>query len=139
MECTKCHKDFPATDLLRGESGWVCQLCNLEDQAPRLSILHPAAIAALVLGLLPFFISFRHSESSSASVQVDGQVVSATQVTHSMDFVAIVVGIAALAAAVVALSIGAKAIDRKALRLGVAVLGLLLGVVQVLRGLGVLG
>jgi len=127
MECTKCHKDFPETDLLRGENGWVCQLCNLEDQAPRLSVLHPAAIVALVLGLLPFFISFRHSESSSASVQVDGQVVSATQVTHSMDFVAIVVGFAALAAAVVALSIGAKAIDRKALRLGVAVLGLLLG------------
>jgi hypothetical protein len=114
--------------LVMSDKGEICEECELEEiQQGRIKALTAPGIAGLVAGALPFFFNF----STSNSQTINGQVVESSH----FDFVAVPCGALALLLSVV---VGLTALGKgKAKRLPVAAGVLILGLVQLVRGLGI--
>lgn len=126
--CASCASDVDELALVMSDKGEICEACELEEiQQGRIKALTAPGIAGLVAGALPFFVNF----STSSSQTINGQVVEAAH----FDFVAVPCGALALLLSVV---VGITALGKgKARRLPVAGGVLILGVVQLLRGSGI--
>ena len=129
--CSACGKQFEENRLLYSEVGLVCEACDAARSVPKPTLLSLPALLGLVAGLLPFFLHF----TTSSTTSVNG--VETSSVTH--DYAALAGGAAAMIAGAIALLVATRRTDRKPARLAIAFAIDLLGVFQILRGLGVIG
>lgn len=127
--CAICSQKFDDGLMLMSERGWVCQGCQAKVQPvePR-GLLSTMAIIGLVAVALPFFLHI----TSSSSMTVNGQTT-----TKTLDYVAVAGGIVGFLAAGGALLQAARETEKKAARMGIALVIDLLSIFHLLRGLGV--
>lgn len=115
-------------------SGVTCQRCfDAEAGRPtgQSSFLSKVPVA-IAVGLIPFVIGFRSSDSSSSSV--DGVVVASS--SHSIDYVAVTLGPVAAVLGLISLAVASKQPPETRTRaFALAALGVLLGCYQIYRGL----
>lgn len=128
--CAQCGKPFAQKDLFATARGLVCASCNDAPPIPKATPLPipPVGIVGIVLGCLPFGLSF----STSSSMTVNGVVEESTR----RDYVALGLGPVAAVCGVFALLAALKETNQKNLRLGLAAGIVGLGLLQILRGLG---
>lgn len=128
--CAQCNTTFAQKDLFATPRGLVCASCNDAPPIPKATPLPlaPVGIVGVVLGSLPFGLSF----STSSSMTINGVV----EASSRRDYVALALGPVAAVCGALALLAATKATDQKNLRLGLAAGVIGLGLVQVLRGLG---
>lgn len=128
--CAQCGNAFAQKDLFATPRGLVCASCNDAPPIPKATPLPiaPVGIVGIVLGSLPFGLSF----STSSSMTINGVV----EESSRRDYVALGLGPLAALCGVGALLAATKATDQKNLRLGLAAGVIGLGLVQVVRGLG---
>lgn len=131
--CTDCGRLYPDRELKLLAAGAMCFECATNaGAAPARSTLplSGVGIAAAVAAALPFFGHY----TTSSSVTENGEVVASTY----RDYVALTGGGFAVLLGAVALLGALKSTDRRNLRLGVVGGIVALGVLQLLRGLGML-
>ncbi|MFT3839662.1 MAG: hypothetical protein QM723_21940 [Myxococcaceae bacterium] len=131
--CTDCGRLYPDRELKLIGPGALCFECATNAgaaPAPSTLPLSGVGIAAAVAAGLPFLAHY----TTSSSVTENGEVVASTY----RDYVALTGGGAAVVLGAVALLGALKATDRRNLRLGVIGGIVALGLLQVLRGLGML-
>lgn len=139
--CTVCGKQLDKSQLLFTASGLVCEPCNFEQEsvAPE-KALTPIGIGGLVVGLIPFVISFRQSSSTSVTVTTEGVEQTVSESGSSFDYVALPAGALAIVLGVGALILALRSSSKvKATRLAIAAGVLAIGAFQVVRGLGLFG
>jgi hypothetical protein len=127
--CTKCSKPIENEAF----TGVLCQQCyaaqERQNNATRRGLLEKIPIP-LVVGLVPFFVSYRVTHSTS--LNLNGLVLE--DASDSIDYVAVALGPLALILGILALVSALKA-PMRTRAVGLAVLGILLGAVQLYRGL----
>jgi hypothetical protein len=94
---------------------------------------HTLDVVGLVLGLIPFALSYSVTTSAYSSTTVNGGFEVGTQTTHHMDYVALAGGGGAILCAIVSLAMIGRMRSR-GVRLGVFAALLALGGLQVIRG-----
>lgn len=131
--CTDCGRLYPDLELKKLAAGVLCLECATNaGAAPAASTLplSGVGIAAAVAAALPFFGHY----TTSSSVTENGEVVASTY----RDYVALAGGGLAVLLGAVAVLGALKATDRRNLRLGLVGGIVALGLLQVLRGSGML-
>jgi hypothetical protein len=122
---------YPDAELRTVGPGVMCFECGSNAGAIPASKfpLSGIGIAAVAAALIPFFGHY----TTSSSISENGEVVSATY----RDYVALAGGALAIVLGGVAVLGALKATEQRNLRLGIVGGAIALGVLQVLRGLGV--
>lgn len=136
VTCTRCAKVVSGSDRMTGPDGPVCVSCHLEaETSERAKPKVTLGVIALVAALVPFVLSFRTTSSSSLTIDGVTQDVS----SRAIDYVACAGGGLAIGMAVVAL-VGALRVERKlSAPVGLALAAFVVGVYQLIRGVGLLG
>ena len=139
--CIKCGASFDASELLITADGAVCELCNLDGDAPRPSLFSPLVLVAVATALAPLFIHVYETPALGSTLTVTrvglGHVSLAEhQVPGIFDFVAVGAGALALLLCVVLLVAALKERRLRGPRLGICLPVVSLAVWHLLYGLG---
>ncbi len=138
--CVKCQKTMDEAEMQMTIEGLLCSSCASKaaaDDVPQPGLASPIVIAAAVVGCLPFVVHVSSSSTTSTTMTLDGKPVQQVAASRAVDYVALGAGGLAAVLGVVALLSAIKSLDRRTLRLAIAAGAGLLGVLQVVRGLGV--
>ena len=129
--CTNCGRLYPDAELRTVGQAVMCFDCASSAGAIPASRfpLSGMGIAAVAAALIPFFAHY----TTSSSLSENGELVSSTY----RDYVALAGGALAIVLGGVAVLGALKATEQRNLRLGLVGGAIALGVLQVLRGLGV--
>ena len=148
MKCSKCGKELYEHELTLSNGGLICELCELDKNAPKASSIDGVTIVAALMAMVPFFFHYFDGRWMDANETNEGSMTDLELLGHwrvpadwnggIFDFVGVLFGGAAIGGCIAAILRARRSGSRRYVRWVTAGMVAIVGLWQLLYGFGYL-